>query len=188
MAAHIDAGRMDKPAQVLDLRETSPGVWEWVVLRRVWANITLSRKTNLFSKVGVGARDAQIIVRRQALTPHQALRGGERHLLLTAVTERGRNHLDVSAAVVNVETVKQLDEEGKGTMTFPGVRTEKYVKHEQEWPMSVNDAVQVLVVSKPIRLRPGCLVEIGGELWEVLTPHELDQYKNEYEIGRRVDL
>lgn len=188
MAHHIDAGRLDKPARVLELREISQGVWEWVPIRLAWANITMSGRTNLFSRVGVGARDAQIIVRRQALTPHQALRWGDMHLFLTAVTERGRNHLDVSAAVVDVDTVKLLDEEGKGVMTFPGVRTEKYVRHDQEWPMSVNDAVLVLVVPKPIRLRPGCLVETGGELWEVLTPHELDQYKNEYEIGRRADL
>ena len=73
MAEHIDAGRLDKPAQVLELKEISPGVWEWVALRRAWANITLSGETNLFSKVGVGARDAQIIVRRQALTDRKSV-------------------------------------------------------------------------------------------------------------------
>ena len=55
----------DKAAQVLELRETAPGVWEWVPARRTWASITLQPKTNLFSKVGIGARNAAVIVRRQ---------------------------------------------------------------------------------------------------------------------------
>ena len=46
----------------------------------------------------------------------------------------------------------------------------------------------VLVTAKIITLRPGCLVEARKAVWEVLVPHELDPYKNEYEIGRRVDL
>ena len=58
MADYIDAGKLNKAAQVLELRETAPGVWEWVPARRTWASITLQPKTNLFSKVGIGARNA----------------------------------------------------------------------------------------------------------------------------------
>ena len=32
MADYIDAGKLNKAAQVLELRETAPGVWEWVCL------------------------------------------------------------------------------------------------------------------------------------------------------------
>ena len=48
--------------------------------RRTWASITLQPKTNLFSKVGIGARGAAVIVRRQPLTLHHALRWGDTHL------------------------------------------------------------------------------------------------------------
>ena len=41
MADYIDAGKLNKAAQVLELRETAPGVWEWVPARRTWASITL---------------------------------------------------------------------------------------------------------------------------------------------------
>ena len=51
-----------------------PGVWEWVALRRAWGQVEQTAKTNLFSKVGVGARDAAIVLRRQAITLHNALR------------------------------------------------------------------------------------------------------------------
>ena len=68
MADYIDAGKLNQPVQVLELRETAPGVWEWTPVRRTWASITFQSKTNLFSKVGIGARDAAVIVRRQALT------------------------------------------------------------------------------------------------------------------------
>ena len=68
MAEHIDAGKLDKPAQVLELRETTAGIWEWVPLRRAWANISLQAKSNLFSQVGVGARDAAIAVSYTHLT------------------------------------------------------------------------------------------------------------------------
>lgn len=54
--------------------------------------------------------------------------------------------------------------------------------------MSVNDLELVLVVPKAIRLEPGRLVECLGAVWEVLVPHELDEFKNEYEIGRRAEL
>ena len=46
----------------------------------------------------------------------------------------------------------------------------------------------MLVTPKPVALEPGRLVRARGALWEILVPHELDEFKNEYEIGRTVDL
>lgn len=55
--AYIGAGKLDQPLEVLELRETSAGVWEWSAIRRAWGQVEQTAKTNLFSKVGVGARD-----------------------------------------------------------------------------------------------------------------------------------
>ena len=166
MADYIDAGKLNKAAQVLELRETAPGTWEWGSVRRAWASITFPSKTNLFSKVGIGARDAAVIVRRQLLTLHHALRWGDTHLFLTSITPMGRNHLEVDAAVVRVETVRQMAERDTVVQTFPGVLTEKYVRHGQEWPMSVNELGLVLVTPKAVTLPPGGrkqpVVEPGG--------------------------
>lgn len=186
--AYIGAGRLDQPLEVLELRETASGVWEWITLRRAWAQVEQTAKTNLFSKVGVGARDAAIVLRRQRLTLHNALRWRGQHLFLTSITERDRNHLDVGAALVEADEVRLREDETTQAMTFPGVLTEKYARHEQEWPMSVNELGLVLVTPKAITLRPGCLVEARKAAWEVLVPHELDPHKNEYELGRRLDL
>lgn len=186
--SYIGAGKLEHPLEVLELRETSAGLWEWVTARRAWARVEQTAKTNLFSKVGVGARDAAIVLRTQPLTLHNALRWKGQHLFLTSVTHRDRGHLDVAAALVEVDEVRLREDETTQTMTFPGVLTEKYARHAQEWPMSVGELGLVLVTPKGIALQPGCLVEARGAAWEVLVPHELDPYKNEYEIGRKVDL
>lgn len=188
MSAAVNAGKLDKPVQVLELRETAAGVWEWAPVRRAWAGITMQARTNLFSQVGIGARDAAIVLRRQTLTLHNAIRWGTRHLFLTAITERGRGHLDVEAALVRVEAVRLRPDRNTAALTFPGVLTELYARHAQERPMSINELGLALVVPKEIVLRPGCLVEARGAAWEILVPHELDEFKNEYEIGRTVDL
>ena len=185
---YIGAGELDQPLEVLELQETGTGVWEWITVRRAWGRVEQTAKTNLFSGVGVGARDAAAVIRRQPLTLHNALRWRGRHLFLTSITTRDRGHLDVAAALVTVDEVHLRGNGPDKGMTFPGILTEKYVRHEQEWPMSINELCLVLVVPKSIRLRPGCLVEARDSAWEVLVPHELDDYKNEYEIGKRADL
>lgn len=190
MGAVLDAGRLSERLEVLELRETEPSVWTWKAMRKTWAQVELDagRRKNLFSSVGIGARNTSLVLRRQGLTLHNALRWRGQHLFLTAITSRGRGHLDVTAALVRPETIQLVPDSENQGVTFPGILTEKYLAHSQEWPMSVNDLELVLVVPKAITLRPGRLVECLGAAWEVLVPHELDEFKNEYEIGRRAEL
>lgn len=190
MGAVIDAGRLSERLEVLELREVEPGVWAWAAARRTWgqAEAYVQKSRELFSQVGVGARGVKLTVRKQRLTLHNAIRWSGQHLFLTAIIPQGRGHLDVTAALVRPRPVRLRPENGERPMVFPGVLTEKYLAHGQEWPMSVNDLELVLVVPKAIRLRPGRLVEVRGAAWEVLVPHELDEFKNEYEIGRRAEL
>ena len=72
-ALPADAGELRDRLSVLTFTEISPGTWEWTVSRRTWGQVTLTNKTNIFSKVGIGARDAQITVRRQELSLGDAL-------------------------------------------------------------------------------------------------------------------
>lgn len=184
MAEYIGAGQLDKHAEVLELRETEPGVWTWERTGMAWANITFQSKNNLFSSVGIGARSAVVTIRRRPLTLHNALRWNGRHLFLTAVVSRGRNYWDVDAAVV---TPVPCGYEG---ITFPAVRTEKYLGWNRDVPpMSRNEYTFVLVAPKAVpALEPGGLVRVDGAEWEVRAAHTLDEYKNEYEVARTVDL
>ena len=124
--AYIGAGQLREPLQVLELQETTPGLWEWVPVRRAWAMVEQTTRSNLFSKVGVGARDAALVIRRQPLTLHNALSWRGQHLFVTSITQRDRNYLDVGAALVAVDTVHLREDETTTGMTFPGVLTEKY--------------------------------------------------------------
>lgn len=196
--AYIGAGKLDQHLEVLELRETSAGLWEWVAIRRAWGQVEQTAKTNLFSKVGVGARDAAIVLRTQLLTLHNALRWRGQHLFLTSITHRDRNHLDVAAALVEPVTCTAqgyTTKMGEGNrpqkvetdpVTFPGVLTEKYVKYEQEDTFAKSRRGLVLVTAKPIRLREGDLVTVqagpAAAVYNVQACHVLDAYKNEYEM------
>lgn len=186
--AYIGAGRLDQPLEVLELREISAGMWEWAATRLAWGQVEQTARTNLFSQVGVGARDAAIVLRRQRLTLHNALRWRGKHLFLTAITHRDRNHLDVAAALVELTDCRADADEGEDGVRFPGVLTEKYAKWDQPEPYSVNQLTYVLVTPKGITLQRGGLVAAAGINYEVQAAHTLDPYKNEYEIVRTEDL
>lgn len=204
MAAVIDAGRLDQRLEVLELRETGAGIWTWETSGLTWAQAVLSGKTNLFSRVGIGARDVQITLRRQELTLHNALRWGGLHLFLSAIVPQGRGHLEVSAALVEpVQCVAQPwhNEKGEGNrarrvddpaVIFPGVLTEQYLRYQPEESYAKASGVYVLVTSKAIQLQEGVLVTVregpAAAIYNVQACHVLDAFKNEYEIAFSRDI
>lgn len=204
MSRYIDAGSLDERLELLELQQTAEQTWEWVPIRRIWAKVEQTAKTNLFSKVGVGARDAAVVIRRQSLTLHQALRWKGQHLFLTSITKLDRMHLDLQAALVSVvrcvgqgytttvgpgnRPVKQPGPE----RTFPGVLTEKYVRYETEDSYAKAKRLLVLVTPKAVQLLEGDLVTVtegpAAAVYNVQTCHVLDEYKNEYEIMYSRDI
>ena len=95
MKPSIDAGKLRDVLQVLELAESPEGTWTWQKVRKARGQVELSTGRNLFSTVGIGARGAEIVLRRQDLTLHNALLWGEQHLFLTAILPEGRLHLRV---------------------------------------------------------------------------------------------
>lgn len=170
METSINAGRLNQRLEVQELAEAEPGVWTWKTVRRTWAQVEQSTRRNLFSAVGIGARGAELILRRQELTLHNALVWGGRHLFLTAIRPEGRLHLRVEAALVTVDTVQLHTDEETVERSFPGILTEKYARHGQEWPMSVNQLGLVLVTPKPVALEPGRLVQVRGHCGRSWSP------------------
>ena len=178
----VDAGELRERLEVLALRETESGVWTWETLRRTWGKVTVDGKSNLFSSVGIGARNAALVVRKQELSLRYGMRWRGQHLFLTQITELDRTHLSLSAALVEL-----ADCEMDG-VTFPGVLTEKYNKWSQPEPYSVNQITYVLVTPPEIQLDLGGIVRVNGLKYEVQVAHTLDPSKIEYEIVRTEDL
>ena len=178
----VDAGELRERLEVLALRETAPGVWAWEPVRRTWGKVTVDGKSNLFSAVGIGARNAALVVRKQELSLRYGMRWRGQHLFLTQITELDRTHLSLSAALVEL-----ADCEMDG-IAFPGVLTEKYNKWVQPEPYSVSQLTYVLVTPPEIRLQRGGLVAVNGTNYEVQVAHTMDPNKMEYEIVRTEDL
>jgi hypothetical protein len=61
------------------------------------------------------------------------------------------------------------------------------VGHEQLDPHTEVTGDLVLVTPKVVSLAPGSWVIVKDRYFLVRVPHELDPYKNEYEIRRRED-
>ena len=183
MRPSIDAGALRDALEVLELTKSPAGTWTWTTVRKAQGRVTLATKHNLFSSVGIGARGAEILLRRQALGLHNALLWGEQYLFLTAILPEGRLHLTVQAALVDLAQCRT-----EAGASFPAVLTEKHLKWEQPEPYSINRITYVLVTPKTIRLQRGGLVGVDGTNYEVQLAHVLDPWKNEYEIMRREDL
>lgn len=176
-----NAGALRERVEVLELRKGPEG-WAWETARTVWAGVELTGKSNLFSRVGIGARDALVLLRRQELTLRHALRWRGLHLFLTEITEPERGWLEAKAAVVELAACKADINAAKPGPAFPGVLTEKYVRFEHVEPMDRSVVCYVLVTPKAVELTAGYLAEVDGMKYHVQTAHTLDGYKNEFEI------
>lgn len=200
----IDAGKLRDTLEVLRLKEAPVGTWTWQSEGTVKGQVEMTTGRNLFSAVGIGARGAEIILRRQELTLHNALLWGKQHLFLTAILPEGRLHLRVQAALVEtvkclaVRTEDTVGEAGRPSteetmrIVFPGILTEKYVRYEREETHAENETSYVLAASKAIQLKAGDLVTVqegpAKAVYHVTVCHILDPYKNEYEITWRGDV
>lgn len=200
----IDAGDLSERLELLELRETEAGTWEWVGIGRLWAQVEVDGGKNLFSSIGIGARNAKLVLRTRPLTLHQALRWKKQYLFLTSVTKLDRLHLQVQAALVEpvaclaTRTEDTVGEAGRPTpsetmrVSFPGVLTEKYARYEREETHAEGETGYVLVTPKAIALNAGDLVTVqegpGKDVYHVTVCHVLDPYKNEYEIACRGDV
>lgn len=183
VGAGLCAGPTDPAADTRGGAEAAP-YYAWQTVRRTWGSVKLSERKNIYSVHGIGAAGVTVILRRQPIDLDSALLWRGQHCLITAIRPLGRLYLSVEAALVELSQCRDPETGAR----FPAVMTEEYVQHQQLEPMAVNTHRRVLVTPKAVRLSPGPLVEVDGTPWPVLTPYELDPHKNEYIIGKTVDL
>lgn len=186
----MDAGEMRERLglMVLDEMEDERGTrYVWTAVRHVWAKVSLTGKQCYFSKVGLGARAAEITMRDIPLDLRHAIRWRGQHLFPTEITRPQRGWMVVQAAVMDVERWRLLGD-GRPDVSFPAAITEKYVRYAQEEPMAAHSVTYVLVTPKAITLEPSDLVsnsDTAKGVYVVGACHTVDPYKNEYEITCR---
>ena len=205
----MNISEFDRQADVLELVKASRNKYEWRPKSRIWVKSeypqanTLYAKNAIFASHGVVARSVKITTRMQSdLTMHNALQlkppDGD-HCFIVDINVDIPGFMVITAALVTPVLCRaERTTTGTGTLnrpetikhrsiSFPGVLTEKYLRQTQEEPMSVSEARYLLVTPKAINISVGELVHIGGLNYETVIKHDLDEYKNEYEILRRSD-
>ncbi len=201
----MEAGELRDRVQVLTLSKAGDQ-YQWAPSDAIWAKVELTGKTNLFSAVGIGARDALITLRRRPLCLHQALLWRGQHLFLTEVLPPEGSFMTARAAVVQpqtwtgqrFETGIDKDRQNRPSrkklppIRFPGIITEKYLGHQMDERHAATTTTFVLVTPKAVELSPGDLVSnldtAKDKPYVVQVAHTLDQWKNEYEIARKEDV
>ena len=160
----------------------------WWPVRTIWTRAERKSGTNIFSSVGLSAESWEFILRQQNIAVEDAIEYRGEHYFLTDIRQLKPGFLQVSAAKVRIVQCQADRDRGPDGLRFPSAMTEKYIRHEDPGPMSVNVTCYVLVTPKCVTLRAGSLVEVAGEAYEVLCCHTLDARKNEFEVCRRADL
>ena len=174
--------------------------WEWKEAAHTWAKAERQAKTNLFSRVGMGQKSVRFTMRKRLLSLHDAIRWQGKHCFLTEIKEIDRMYLEITAALIEpvicfvTSTRQTLDKFNRPVLqeekevSFPGFLTEKYLGFAQKEVSGETETTYVLVTPKVIALKPGDLVQVGEGFYSVKIIHDLDGYKNEYEIHRKEDV
>ncbi len=154
----------------------------WEVKRNTWAKAEQDTRKNLFSSAGIGARGVTFTLRRNPeLTIVNSFLWRGQFCFLTSIVDGDPGFQVVRAALCDpVDCIKDADMETQGCH-FPGILTEQLDPHAEV----TGDLV--LVTPKVVSLKPDSWVLIGDRHFLARIPHELDRYKNEYEIRRTED-
>jgi len=199
----MNAGEFDCRIQILQLADMGGNAFEWRVKKNAWAKKEQVAANSMFSKYGITARSVKFTIHNDPdLSLHNAIAKappGTGHYFITDINRETPGYNILSTAFIwpskcTVTRTKTLTDdknrpviEKLPPLIFPGYLTEKYLKQEQQEPMSYSEGRFVLVTPKVIEIQTGELITIGGAEYEMVIPHVLDPYKNEYEILRRAD-
>lgn len=196
---------LNQKIQVLTLvQDDETGDFAWSPVRKHWAAVELNAKNNLFSSIGIGARGAVVTIRPDLkLTLHQALQWNGQFLFLTSIIlsqERDRQTIQAAICDPAVLTANPQDRTGRDELNrptvvkqasfiFPGILTELYHGNATDDIYRTTTLQRVMVTPKAIHLRAGDLVHHEKEApYTVRQVLDLDPWKNEYILERRVDV
>ena len=197
----MNPGKLRERGQILTL-VSEENAYRWEASGGIWCEVKETGKKNLFSKVGIGTVGAEITVRENShLTCHNALLVRGQHFFLTDIAREGiaPRYYKIQAAFVSPETAivtrtkVTIEANGipiNGEITVaecPVCLTEKYIRSADEKAQVENTCRLVAVAPKVLECLPGDIMEILGRKYRVEVCHNMEPYKNEYEIERVTD-
>jgi len=190
----MNPGILDQRIKVLEL-DKEKYKYSWEEKGKLWAGIEYSDKVNIFSKNGIGTKTMKFMVRASNISLFNALEWKDKHYFISDIKEYNRAFYEITTAQIEPRECKLIknyikkDELNRpksrlrAIYTFPGYLVEKYMGYQQLAPQAQNDLTYVLVTPKVIKLNVGDLVKIEDNTYNVRIIHDLDEYKNEYEIN-----
>ena len=179
----------------------------WLEKCKLWADILIDGKKNLFSQVGIGARNAIFVIRyNDSITLFDAIKYQNKHYLITQIDDLEKKYRKITAAEAllanckfkGVEYLKDKYNrpiaQELPCISFEACFTEKYVGYT-ETPVSANtETILVAITPKIIDLNVGDAIEVldgstvKNGFYIVQKVHKLDEYKNEYEVLLKDDV
>ncbi len=197
----------DNKISVLRLKETNSDTSrniEFEEIRKVWAEIELLDKQNIFSKNGVAIAGATLKVHRIGdLTLHDALLWKGKHCAITEANQKTPAQAEITVALIEpVECIckKRTFETGKTDgynrpimqkgecIKFPAYLIEKYVGFQKTEVAAQTEVRLIMVTPKQILLETGEAVQVDGKSFYIEVTHAMGTYKNEYEVVCRGDI
>lgn len=174
---------------------------KWEENSGIWMQVKETGRKNLFSKVGIGSDGVEIFLRKRDITLHDAIQWKGQHYFLTNITEEGTApvYLKIQAARITPVTVtawqnqvsmgdlNQAEYMWEQAGTFPACVTEKYLASREEESHMESEIRLVAVTPKVAVYQAGDIFEIAEKKFRVMIVHNLESWKNEYEIQRIED-
>jgi hypothetical protein len=198
-----NAGDFGWRINILEYVKTRRNTYEWKIKSRAWAKLEKQTAGGIFSRHGITARAVKLTIQGcHDVTLHNAVAYADTepgHLVLTDINREDPGYTVLSAAAIEpvrcrVERVRVETGDNNRPKTrkleplvFQGYLTEKYLRQNQQEPMSYSETRLVLITPKVITIMVGQLVTIGKTQYETVIPHMLDPYRNEFEILGRHD-
>ena len=182
-----DVGRMRERFEILSHEERASG-FLWAPCRKTAGELLQLGKRVVYADSAKSVEGFEIILRRQALHRGFMLRCKGRTFVPTRVEEVERRFLRVEAGAVALVPCTAERPFPLGGRCFHAIRSEKYRRHEEAEPYSLNDLAEVLTVPRTVELQRGALVLVAGVPYEIQVVHDFDEHLCSYEILRREDL
>lgn len=174
---------------------------KWEENSGIWMQVKETGRKNLFSKVGIGSDGVEIVLRKRDMTLHDAISWKGQHYFLTNITEEGIApvYLKIQAAritpvivtvwknQISMGNLNQAESLWEQAGSFPACVTEKYLASRDEESHIESEIRLIAVTPKAAVYQAGDIFEISEKKFRVMVVHNLESWKNEYEIQRIED-